>query len=87
MVKFAALGAVVSVGAVSMAGRFSRWSVRLRRLGAARIGSFALLPPLFGVLGTVFLLGEAVGWPLFAGGAFILAGLPLVVASPGARRD
>jgi drug/metabolite transporter (DMT)-like permease len=87
MVRFVALGAVVSVGAVSMAGCFSRWSVGLRRLVAARIGSFAFPIPLFGVLGAVLFLGEAVGWLLSGGGALILAGVRLVVASPGARRD
>jgi drug/metabolite transporter (DMT)-like permease len=74
------LGVVVYVGAIALAGGFYLWYVGLSRLGAARAGSFALLVPLFGVLGGVLFLGEPVGWPLLAGGGLILGGMRLVLA-------
>jgi drug/metabolite transporter (DMT)-like permease len=76
------LGAVVYVGAIALAGGFYLWYIGLSRLGAARAGSFALLVPLFGVLGGVLFLGEPIGWPLLAGGGLILGGMRLVLA-PG----
>ncbi|HET7874956.1 MAG TPA: EamA family transporter [Methylomirabilota bacterium] len=80
------LGAAVYVGAVSMASGFYLWCIRLARLGAAQTGSFALLIPLFGVLGVVVFLGGPVGWSLMAWGALILAGMRLVLEPPGGRR-
>jgi drug/metabolite transporter (DMT)-like permease len=73
-------GVVVYVGAVALGGGFYLWYLGLSRLGAARAGSFALLVPLFGVLGGVLFLGEPVGWALLAGGGLILAGMRLVLA-------
>ncbi len=73
-------GVVVYVGAVALAGGFYLWYVGLARLGAARAASFALLVPLFGVLGGVLFLGEPIGWPLLAGGGLILTGMRLVLA-------
>jgi drug/metabolite transporter (DMT)-like permease len=81
------LGAAVYIGAVALAGGFYLWYVGLSRLGAARAGSFALLVPLFGVLGGVLFLGEPLGWPLLAGGTLILGGMRLVLAPQRAAHE
>ena len=50
----------------------------VRRIGAARTAAFTLLVPVFGVLGAVLLLGEALRTGLAVGGAIVLVGLTLV---------
>lgn len=57
------------------------------RIGASRATAFALLVPIFGVLGSVLVLGESIGAGTVVGGVAILAGLWLVqrpVAQPKA---
>jgi drug/metabolite transporter (DMT)-like permease len=48
------------------------------RIGASRATAFALLVPIFGVLGSVLILDESIGAGTFVGGVAILAGLWLV---------
>jgi drug/metabolite transporter (DMT)-like permease len=48
------------------------------RIGASRATAFALLIPVFGVLGSVLVLGEPLGVGTIVGGIAILAGLWLV---------
>ena len=48
------------------------------RIGASRATAFALLVPIFGVLGSVLVLGESVGAGTLVGGVAILSGLWLV---------
>ena len=48
------------------------------RIGASRATAFALLVPIFGVLGSVLVLGESIGAGTVVGGVAILAGLWLV---------
>ena len=48
------------------------------RIGASRATAFAMLVPIFGVLGSVLVLGETVGAGTVVGGLAILAGLWLV---------
>jgi drug/metabolite transporter (DMT)-like permease len=48
------------------------------RIGPARAAAFAMLVPIFGVLASVTLLGEALGLNLVLGGAAIVAGLWLI---------
>lgn len=50
----------------------------VRRIGAPRATSFAMLVPIFGVLSSVVVLGEDVGLGTAVGGAAILGGLWLV---------
>lgn len=50
----------------------------VKRIGPARAAAFAMLVPIFGVLSSVFLLGEELGLNLIAGGAAIIAGLWLI---------
>lgn len=52
------------------------------RIGASRATAFALLVPIFGVLGSMIFLGEELGAATAVGGAAILAGLWLVQAGP-----
>jgi len=56
------------------------------RIGASRATAFALLIPIFGVLGSVLILDESVGAGTFVGGVAILAGLWLVQQPSGALR-
>lgn len=72
----------------------------LKRIGPSRAASFALLVPVFGVLGAVLLLDEPLGLSTVVGGATVIAGLWLVqqrkpvvgsesdahLARPGPRR-
>jgi drug/metabolite transporter (DMT)-like permease len=48
------------------------------RIGPSRATAFALLVPIFGVLGSVLVLGETIGAGTLVGGIAILAGLWLV---------
>ena len=55
------------------------------RIGPARAAAFAMLVPIFGVLGSVVLLGEELGFSLVVGGAAIIAGLWLIQRPPRAE--
>src|SRR5262245_61039521 len=55
------------------------------RIGPSRATAFALLVPIFGVLGSVLVLGESVGAGTLVGGVAILAGLWLVQKPSSAR--
>src|SRR5262245_4288265 len=57
----------------------------ISRIGASRATAFALLIPIFGVLGSVLVLGESIGVGTFVGGIAILAGLWLVQKPAPAR--
>ncbi len=60
------------------------------RVGAARATAFALLVPVFGVVGSVLILDESLGFGTLVGGAVIVAGLWLVQgrgASTAAQRS
>lgn len=50
----------------------------VKRIGPARASAFAMLVPIFGVVASVFLLGEELGVNLLLGGAAIIAGLWLI---------
>jgi drug/metabolite transporter (DMT)-like permease len=63
---------------------FLAWCWLLRRYLASRLGVFSFLTPLFGVLGGVALLGEALAPSFVAGGTLVLAGIGLVTLA--ARR-
>jgi drug/metabolite transporter (DMT)-like permease len=54
----------------------------VQRIGPSRAASFALLVPIFGVLGAVLLLDEALSAFTVLGGAAVLAGLWLVQSRP-----
>jgi drug/metabolite transporter (DMT)-like permease len=53
------------------------------RIGASRATAFALLVPIFGVLGSVLVLGESIGAGTIIGGIAILGGLWLVQSPAG----
>jgi drug/metabolite transporter (DMT)-like permease len=55
------------------------------RIGPSRATAFALLVPIFGVLGSVLVLGESIGAGTIVGGIAILAGLWLVQSPAGER--
>jgi len=55
------------------------------RIGASRATAFALLVPIFGVLGSVLVLGESIGAGTIVGGVAILGGLWLVQSPAGGR--
>jgi drug/metabolite transporter (DMT)-like permease len=56
------------------------------RIGPSRATAFALLVPIFGVLGSVLVLGESIGAGTLVGGIAILAGLWLVQQPPSDSR-
>jgi drug/metabolite transporter (DMT)-like permease len=53
----------------------SRHVVYVSLVGVASTSAFTLLVPVFGVLGSVLVLGEPLCRPLAAGGALVIAGL------------
>jgi len=55
------------------------------RIGPSRATAFALLVPIFGVLGSVLVLGESIGAGTIVGGVAILGGLWLVQKPSPAR--
>lgn len=62
---------------------FLAWCWLLRRYLASRLGAFAFLTPLFGVLLGVWLLGEALRPSFVVGAALVLAGIALVSRARG----
>lgn len=54
----------------------------LRRIGAGRATAFAFLIPIFGVVSSVFMLGEHLNGLTVIGGALVLVGLWLVQRQP-----
>ena len=55
----------------------------VKRIGPARASAFAMLVPIFGVVASVFLLGEELGVNLVTGGAAIIGGLWLIQRRAG----
>mgnify|MGYP002780769441 CR=1 FL=1 len=53
----------------------------IRSVGPVKTMTVNFLSPLFGVTGSMVLLGERLTWPLAVGGALILGGLALVLRS------
>ncbi|MEX2210172.1 MAG: DMT family transporter [Gaiellaceae bacterium] len=77
----ASAGALVSVGYLAVFGTVVAFVLLyegVRRIGSSQAISFALLVPIFGVLGAALIADEEIGWVLVAGGALVLAGLWLV---------
>lgn len=60
------------------------FTVGLQHGMASRSGMFLYLTPVFGVIASVALLGEALTAGMLAGGALILAGVLLATLAPGA---
>lgn len=58
---------------------YGLWYRLLRRYSVNQVMPFTLLVPLFGVLSGVLFLGEALTWPLAAGGAATVAGVAIIV--------
>lgn len=50
----------------------------ISQIGATRTAIFNNLVPVFGVLLSVLLLNEQIGWPVFAGGALVVAGVAFI---------
>lgn len=80
----ASVGAWGSIAYLSLAGTvlaFVLFYEGVRLLGASAAAAFALLVPIFGVLSSVLVLGEALRPALALGGAVVVAGLWLVQTS------
>ena len=54
------------------------WCQLLKQYLAARLGILVFMTPLFGVLFSVFILGDRIGLPFVAGSLLVLAGLFMV---------
>jgi len=65
---------------------FLAWCWLLRRYLAAQLGVFSFLTPLFGVVLSVWLLGESLEPRFVAGGGLVLAGIGLVSGQAGLSR-
>jgi drug/metabolite transporter (DMT)-like permease len=69
---------VVYLGVFGTVLAFVGFYEGVQRIGPSRAASFALLVPVFGVLGAVLLLGEPLGALTVVGGAAVIAGLWLL---------
>jgi len=69
----AAVFGFVYVGAFSMFLGFLVWYAGLARGGVARIGQLQLFQPLITVGWSALVLGEAIGWTVFAAGLGVIA--------------
>ncbi|MGE3065143.1 MAG: EamA family transporter [Hyphomicrobiaceae bacterium] len=76
--------ATVYLGVVATILGYGIWGMLLARYPTAVVAPFALLAPLVGVLASAVVFGERFAPARYAGMAFILAGLVLVVL-PGRR--
>lgn len=76
-----AVGAFLFQAVYVVAVTYILWFWLMRRYPAAGLSSFAFLTPAFGVLAGGLLLGEPLGWKIFAALGLIAAGL-LVVNRP-----
>jgi drug/metabolite transporter (DMT)-like permease len=84
----ASAGAWASVAYLSVAGTvlaFVLFYEGVRLLGAPAASAFALLVPIFGVLSSVFVLGERLRPALALGGVIVMAGLWLVQTAQRGR--
>jgi drug/metabolite transporter (DMT)-like permease len=82
----AVLGSTLVLALGSTAAAFVLFFRLIQSVGPVKTMTVNFLSPLFGVTGSVLLLGERVTWPLAAGGVLILAGLALVLREPAAQR-
>jgi drug/metabolite transporter (DMT)-like permease len=80
------LGSTLVLALGSTAAAFVLFFRLIQSVGPVKTMTVNFLSPLFGVTGSVLLLGERVTWPLAAGGVLILAGLALVLREPAAQR-
>ena len=72
-------GSVAYQGVVVVILGYGLWYRLLRRYSVNQVMPFTLLVPLFGVLSGVLFLGEALTWPLAAGGLATIAGVAIIV--------
>lgn len=72
-------GIIVSVGAHSAYFRI------LQRHDANLVVPLTLLTPLLTIAFGVWLTGDAIGWPLMAGGALAMAGVAVIVVRPSSK--
>lgn len=81
-----AIAGVAYLAVFGTVAAFVLLQVGLRRVGAARASTFALLVPVVGVLSSAWLLGDALSPTTLLGGAIVLLGLWLVQRPAGGRR-
>jgi len=79
-----AIAGIVYLAVIGTVVAFVAFYEGVRLIGAARAASFALLVPIFGVLSSVFVLGEPLRATLAIGGAIVIAGLWLAESPRGA---
>ncbi|MGU7768928.1 DMT family transporter [Burkholderia sp. MR1-5-21] len=72
-----AIAAIAYLGAIGTVVAFVWYSQGIRELGPARAAVFTNLVPVFGVLLSVCLLGEALSPSMLVGGALVIAGVTL----------
>ena len=70
-------------GILALSGGNILWSQGVKRLGSTNTSVFGNLPPVFGILAGILLLGETLTLLQLAGAAVILSGVALVNSRPG----
>jgi drug/metabolite transporter (DMT)-like permease len=71
-------GAIVFLGLGSTVLAYVWYFKGVADLGAGTASSYISLVPVFGILCSVFYLGESVDWSLLVGGALALTGVVLI---------
>jgi O-acetylserine/cysteine efflux transporter len=73
------IGAVIYSGFLGIAIAYAAWGYLLQRYPSGIVAPFALLTPCVGVVASKLILGEAFSPVRYAGMAFILCGLAIIV--------
>ncbi|WP_306118447.1 MULTISPECIES: DMT family transporter [unclassified Roseitalea] len=73
----AAWSGLAFIALVTFALAYAIWFDLMRRNAVSQVTPFIMLMPAVSVLASIVFLGERPGWPVFAGGALILAGLAI----------
>jgi len=73
----AAWAGLAFIALVAFALAYVIWFDLMRRNPVSQVTPFIMLMPAVSVVASIVFLGERPGWPIFAGGALILAGLAI----------
>lgn len=66
---------IVASGAISLGLSLALFYIAMRQIGAGRTGLISSTSVLWGVTGSIILLGETLSWQIVSGGLIMLAGL------------
>jgi O-acetylserine/cysteine efflux transporter len=83
--SWTSLGSAIYLGTIATFVGYAIWGNLLQRYPAALVAPFALLAPCTGILSSALVFGEVFEPGRYAGMAFVLAGLAIIVFPEGSR--